>query len=95
MESSTFLTEKLRKKLIKMANNEISDVIEGEDGYYLVKMVNNDDPAGYDSQCESVVNDEKTKQFNARYDQIKTTYTTEIQSYWKGRVTVGSYTTAQ
>lgn len=95
MESSTFLTKKLRKKLIKMANDEISDVIEGEDGYYLVKMVNNDDPSGYDSQCESVVNEEKTKQFNTRYDQIKTTYTTEVQSYWKGRVTVGSYTTAQ
>ncbi len=95
MESSSFLTEKLRKQLIKMANDEISDVIEGEDGYYLVKMVNNDDPAGYDSQCETVVNEEKTKQFNTRYDQIKTAYTTEIQSYWKGRVTVGSFTTAK
>lgn len=95
MDSSSFLTKKLRKKLIKMANDEISDVIEGEDGYYLIKMVNNDDPAAYESQCETVVSDEKTKQFEARYDQLKTGYTTEVQSYWKGRVTLGSYTTAQ
>lgn len=95
MDSSSFLTKKLRKKLIKMANDEISDVIEGEDGYYLIKMVNNDDPAAYESQCETVVSDEKTKQFEARYNQLKTGYTTEVQSYWKGRVTLGSYTTAQ
>lgn len=94
MEDSTFLTKKLRKKLIKMQNEEISDVIEGEDGYYLVKMINNDDPAAYDKQCETVVSDEETKQFNTRYNQIKTGYTAEIQSYWKGRVKLGSYTTA-
>lgn len=93
MEDSTFLTKKLRNKLIKMQNDEISDVIEGEDGYYLVKMVNNDDPAAYDEQCKTVVSDEETKQFNTRYNQIKAGYSAEIQNYWKGRVKLGSYTT--
>lgn len=95
MEDSSFLTKKLRKKLIKMQNDEISDVIEGEDGYYLIKMVNNDDSAAYDKQCETVVSDEETKQFNARYNELKASYTTEIQSYWKGRVKLGSYTTVE
>ena len=94
MESSTFLTKEQREKLIKMENNEISDVIEGEDGYYLIKMVNNNDSAAYDKQCETVVSDEETKQFDARYDQLKAGYTTEIQSYWKSRVKLGSFTTA-
>lgn len=94
MESSTFLTKEQREKLIKMENNEISDVIEGEDGYYLIMMVNNNDSAAYDKQCETVVSDEETKQFDARYDQLKAGYTTEIQSYWKSRVKLGSFTTA-
>ena len=94
MESSTFLTKEQREKLIKMENNEISDVIEGEDGYYLIKMVNNNDSEAYDKQCETVVSDEETKQFDARYDQLKAGYTTEIQSYWKSRVKLGSFTTA-
>lgn len=94
MESSTFLTKEQREKLVKMENDEISDVIEGEDGYYLIKMVNNNDSAAYDEQCETVVSDEETKQFNARYDQLKAGYTTEIQSYWKSRVKLGSFTTA-
>ena len=95
MENSTFLTKKLRKKLIKMNNDEISDVIEGEDGYYLVKMVNNDDSAAYDEQCNSVVEEEETKQFNTKFAEIKLRYSTEVQSYWKGRVKLGSYTTAE
>ena len=94
MESSTFLTKEQKEKLIKRENNEISDVIEGEDGYYLIKMVNNNDSAAYDKQCETVVSDEETKQFDARYDQLKAGYTTEIQSYWKSRVKLGSFTTA-
>ncbi len=93
MESSSFLTKKLRKKLIKMQNGEISDVIEGEDGYYLVKMVNNDDPAAYDEQCTKVVEDEESEKFKERYSQIAAGYTAEIQSYWKGRVHLGNYTT--
>ncbi len=95
MDSSSFLTKKLRKRLIKMSNDQISDVIEGEDGYYLVKMVNNDDSAAYDKECDSVVSAEETKQFNAKYAEIKTRYNTEVQSYWKGRVKLGSYTAVQ
>lgn len=95
IDDSTFLTKKLRKKLIKMENEEISDVLEGEDGYYLVKMVNNNDTAAYDEQCSSVVEEEETKQFNNRYADLKTAYVLEVQSYWKGRVKLGSYTTAQ
>lgn len=95
MKTSSFLTKDLRKQIVKMNNNDISDVIEGEDGYYLVKMVNNNDSAAYDKQCETVVSDEQTKQFNAKYEQILPGYTTEVQSYWKGRVTLGGYTTAE
>lgn len=95
MKDSSFLTSKLRKKLIKMNNDEISDVIEGEDGYYLVKMVNNDDSEAYDNECESVISTEETKLFNERFDQISPGYSTEVQSYWKGRVKLGSYTRVQ
>lgn len=95
MDDSTFLTKKLRKQLIQMKNDEISDVIEGEDGYYLVKMVNNNDSKAYDEQCETVVEDEENKQFNTKYQGIKAAYTAEVQDYWKGRVKLGSYTTAE
>ncbi len=95
MEESTFLTKKLRKQLIKMENGEISDVIEGEDGYYLVKMENNNDSKAYDEQCQTVVEEEQNKKFLEKYQTFAPAYTTEVQSYWKGRVKLGSYTTAE
>lgn len=95
MDDSSFLTKKLRKKIIKMNNDEISDVIEGEDGYYLIKMVNNDDSEAYDEQCDSVVTTEENRLFQAKYDEIVLGYTMEVQSYWKSRVKLGSYTKAE
>lgn len=95
MNDSSFLTKKLRKKIIKMNNDEISDVIEGEDGYYLIKMVNNDDSEAYDEQCDSVVTTEENRLFQAKYDEIVLGYTMEVQSYWKSRVKLGSYTKAE
>ncbi len=95
MEDSTFLTKKLRKKLTKMENGEISDVIEAEDGYYLVRMENNDDSEAYDTQCQTVIEEEQSKQFLAKYQTFAPTYSTEVQSYWKGRVKLGSYTTVE
>ena len=92
LKDSTFLNKKLRKQIMKMDNGQISDIIEGDDGYYLIKMVNNDDSEAYDNQCQSVVNEEETKQFNARYAEFAPNYVTEVQSYWKGRVKLGAYT---
>ena len=47
LKDSTFLNKKLRKQIMKMDNGQISDIIEGDDGYYLIKMVNNDELGSY------------------------------------------------
>lgn len=88
-----FLDAKALKKVKKMKNGDISDVIETKDGYYVIKMVNNDDPKAYENQCTSVIEQEQTTQFNSQYaNSIKGQYTTQIQPYWKGRVTLGAMT---
>lgn len=88
-----FMDEKARKKVKAMKNDAVSDVIETEDAYFVVKMVNNNDPEAYNAQCEQVVTDEKEKQFKSHYNStIKTAYTTEISSYWKKRVNIGYLT---
>lgn len=94
LETDTdFMTEKARKQVKAMKNGQVSDVIETKDAYFVVKMVNNDDPEAYNSQCEQVVNDEKESKFQEKYRKdIKMSYTTEVQSYWKGRVSIGYLT---
>lgn len=94
LETDTdFMTEKARKQVKAMKNDQVSDVIETKDAYYIVKMVNNDDPEAYNSQCEQVINDEKESKFQEKYrTDIKMSYTAEVQSYWKGRVSIGYLT---
>lgn len=88
-----FMDEKTRKQVKAMKNNEVSGVMETKDAYFVVKMVNNNDPEAYDNQCNQVISDEKEKQFEAKYkSEIKTAYTTEVQSYWRGRVNLGYLT---
>lgn len=88
-----FLTAKLLKKVKKMKNDEVSDLIETKDGYYVIKMVNNNDPKAYNDQCNTVVSQEKEARFNEVYkNTIKAEYTATAQSYWKGRVNIGYLT---
>lgn len=88
-----FLTAKLLKKVKKMKNDEVSDLIETKDGYYVIKMVNNNDPKAYNDQCNTVVSQEKEARFNEAYkNTIKAEYTATAQSYWKGRVNIGYLT---
>ena len=91
-----FADDATRKKIKAMKNNTVSGVLETKDAYYVIKMVNNNDPEAYNNQCEQVVSDEQTSQFNTKYkNEIKTGYTTEVQSYWKGRVKLGALTSGQ
>lgn len=88
-----FLDKKTLKKVKKMKNGEVSDLIETDDGYYVIKMVNNNDPAAYDNQCNTVINQEKEARFDTVYkDTIKAEYTAKAQSYWTGRVIIGYLT---
>lgn len=88
-----FLDTNALKQVKKMKNGQISNVIETKDGYFVIKMVNNNDPKAYNNQCNTVVEQEKETQFNTQYENtIKGQYTAEAQSFWKGRVTLGAIT---
>ncbi len=88
-----FASADVLKAVKKMKNNEISGVLEDDDAFYVVKMVNNNNQEAYEQQCTQAVEDEKTSQFNTKYkNEIKSNYTAKAQSYWKGRVTLGYLT---
>lgn len=89
-----FLDKKTLKKVKAMKNGEVSDVLETKDGYYVIKMVNNNDPKAYNNQCESVISQEKETRFEDVYkNTTMAEYTATVQSYWNGRVNIGYLTT--
>lgn len=88
-----FLDAKTLKRVKKMKNGTVSDLLETDDGYYVIKMVNNNDPEAYDNQCNTVISQEEENQFDTVYkNTIKAEYTATAQSFWKGRVTIGYLT---
>ena len=88
-----FLDEDLRKTVKAMTNDSISEVIETDDAYYLIKMVNNNDSEAYDNEVNSQIENEENTQYQTYYDEtLKNQYTLKVLSFWKERVELGSIT---
>ena len=67
-EANGLFGDKLDKKIKAMNNDEISEVLEGEDGYYVVKMINNNSTASYDQAVEDAVSSAEEEAFQEKYD---------------------------
>ncbi|MCR4605822.1 MAG: peptidylprolyl isomerase [Eubacterium sp.] len=92
-KDTDFLDEAGRKLVKSMKNDEISKVIETDDGYYFVKMINNNDPAGYDKEVENQLKTEQNTQYENYYKEtLSKQYTTTVGDYWKQRVEIGHIT---
>lgn len=90
-----FMTKKLRNQIKKMKNGEISEVLENDESYFIVKMVNNDDPGAYEEQCETVISQEKETKFSEKFtNEIAINYTITIEDYWNKSVELGSLSIA-
>ncbi len=91
-----FGDEAFRKKLKAMSNDQISDVMETDDAYYVFKMTNNNDPEAYDNEVSSKVESERNTKYNEYYnDTLSKQYKTQVTSYWKNRVQFGAITIKQ
>ena len=96
LEKDTDFADENARTLIKgMKNDEISDLIETDDAFYIVKMINNDDPEAYDNEVKNKISSEENSQFSTYYnDTLKKQYKFKVQAYWKDLVNIGSITTA-
>ncbi len=94
-KDTDFADEEARTKIKAMKNDEISDLIETDDAFYIVKMINNDDPEAYDNEVKNKISSEENSQFSTYYnDTLKKQYKFKVQPYWKDLVHIGSVTTA-
>lgn len=85
-EDETF-SEDLMKKLLKMENGDTTEILEEEDGYYVFRMVNNDDPEEYDKAVDEAISTAEEDAFNEVYQKLYDEY--EIKVYdknWKNIV---------
>ena len=68
-------------------------MFETDDGYYFVKMINNNDTAGYDKEVENQIKNEQNTQYDKYYKEtLSKQYTFTVGDYWKERVELGHIT---
>ncbi|NLC18375.1 MAG: hypothetical protein GX757_03980 [Clostridiales bacterium] len=62
-------TEEIREKIMAMENGEVSDIIEDENAYYIVRMINNNSSESYDLAVEEALTEAQNNAFSDKFDQ--------------------------
>lgn len=76
-------SEKYQKAAVKLKNNEYSKVVETEEGYYVIKMVDNNSTEAYDAAVAGAINQEESRRFTEAYEAMKVDYKiTENAEVW-------------
>ena len=85
----TFTTE-VEKILKKMDNGEVSDVIEADGAYYLVKMINNNDDEAYETEVKNQISTKENEEFNTWYEKVFENYTIKLNGKVWDDIQMGS-----
>lgn len=95
-EGDYSLGEAFEGAAVALKNNEVSDsIIKEEDGYYIIRMIDNASLEGYKDACEEAVRKAKNEAFKEAYEKIKEEYTIKkYDSAWDTLV-IGELTTGK
>ena len=93
VETDTTYSDDMEAMMIAMNNGDISDIYEAEDGYYVVRMVNNNSSESYDKAVADAINSAESSKFSSFYDELaaKHEYTTNdslLASLTMGNITI-------
>ena len=75
-----------------MENGAISEVHETDTGYYVVRMIDNNSSASYDTAVEDAITAAENEGFNELYDEILAKHEYEINDSALKSLTMGSIT---
>lgn len=98
LSSSSFLEDDTQddayqNNAIKLENDEISeDVIEAEDGYFIVQMVDNDSKDAYNNAVNDAVSSKQQELYSEKYTEVKKDFTITINEDVWGPISVGHTT---
>jgi foldase protein PrsA len=94
IESDTKFADEFEAKIMAMENKAITEISETEDGYYIIRMLNNNSTAAYDSAVEEAITEAENTAFNQEYDEILVNHEykineKELNNYTMGEITLG------
>lgn len=92
LDSDDKYTEDLEAKIMAMNIDEVSEVIEAENGYYIIRMVNNASTDSYDNAVKTAITNAETEAFNPVYSDILAKYDYKINGKALQRLVMGNIT---
>jgi foldase protein PrsA len=75
IESDNSFSAEMKTMMVAMENGDLSEIYEAENGYYIVRMINNNSSEAYDNAVKQAITDAETEGFNKIYDDILKNYT--------------------
>jgi foldase protein PrsA len=94
IETDTKFDENFEAMIMGMENDSVSEVYEAEDGYYIVRMLNNNSTERYDSTVAQAITDEENSRFSTLYSEISAKHEYTINEGYLKSLTMGSITLA-
>ncbi len=83
---------KIDKAIKKLKVGDVSEVLEGEDGYYIIKMADDSSTASYDNAVQEAINSEEESAFDEEYTtNIEPNYTVNVDYDVWDTVKIGNY----
>lgn len=80
-------SEEYQKAAMPLKNKEITDVVTTKEGYYVIRMKDNDSDESYQKACKEAITKEEEKQFNKKYEKMKQSYPVKVEeAVWKNVV---------
>lgn len=91
-KSDSKFNDDFKAVMMAMNNGDISDVSETENGWYLVRMINNNSSESYDKEVESQINSAEEEGFQTIYQDIAAKYKYKVNKSALKSLTMGNIT---
>lgn len=85
--NKTFMEEAM-----KLANGEISGIVETDEGYYIIKMVDDNATTSYDEAVDTAIQEAQNARFEEEFDKIKENYDLKVNDEVWDKVVMGNNT---
>jgi len=90
-DDETF-SKDIMKNIVAMQNGDVSEIVEAEDGYYVFRMVNNDDSSKYDTAVTDAITEAEDTAFNSVYEDLYAKYSIKVYDKNWSDITFGTVT---
>ncbi len=92
IQSDTTFDDDFEAQIMAMENGTIGEVYETDNGYYVVKMVNNNSSESYDTAVKDAITTAENEGFNKLYDEILAKHEYKTNDSALKSLTMGSIT---